>query len=249
MSKKAKSFSILSRGTTISGITKKTLKEIRIPIPSVHEQQKIADILSTWDRTIESLEKLIDAKQRLKKGLMQQLLTGTMRFPKFGEPVNNEGEIPFRWKLLKIKNIALLKAGGTPSTSNQEYWNGDIPWMNSGDLNRKTITEVEGRITDLGLKNSNTSIIPPHSVLIGLAGQGKTRGTAAINEISLCTNQSIATLILDPKRANYMFVYHNLDFRYSELRRLSVGDGGRGGLNLRIIGNLSIKLPPIEEQK
>ena len=73
-----------------------------------------------------------------------------------------------------------------------------------------------------------------YCILIGLAGQGKTRGTVAMNMIELCMNQSIAAIF--PSKDFYEdYLYHNLDFRYDELRQLSTGDGGRGGLNLNII--------------
>lgn len=119
--------------------------------------------------------------------------------------------------------------------------------MNSGELNLKIVNEVENRITELGLKNSATKFIPINCILIGLAGQGKTRGTVAINKIKLCTNQSIAAIF--PSNEVYdNFLYFNLDGRYNELRMLSTGDGGRGGLNLTIIKNLDIALPTLAEQ-
>jgi type I restriction enzyme S subunit len=101
------------------------------------------------------------------------------------------------WEEVLLGSIANLTAGGTPSTKHPDYWGGNIPWMNSGEINLKKVFGVEGRITDLGLKKSSTKIIPADSVLIALAGQGKTRGTVAINRIELCTNQSIAAVMPD----------------------------------------------------
>lgn len=158
------------------------------------------------------------------------------------------GWIPVEWDSSKIRYLSKLTAGGTPSTKHAEYWGGPIPWMSSGELNLKRVYGVAGRITELGLKNSSTKLIPKHSVLVGLAGQGKTRGTAAINEISLCTNQSVAAIIPNEK-LHYLYVYYNLDNRYLELRRLSTGDGGRGGLNLDLLSNLIIPIPHLPEQK
>lgn len=159
------------------------------------------------------------------------------------------GWIPEQWEVVKGKEFCTLKAGGTPSTRHPEYWGGDIPWMKSGDLNLKKIRSVDGRITKLGLKNSSSIMIPTHSVLIGLAGQGKTRGTVAINEIELCTNQSVAAYIPNEKDADFHYLFYTLERRYQELRRLSTGDGGRGGLNLKILGNIKFPLPPLPEQQ
>jgi type I restriction enzyme, S subunit len=156
--------------------------------------------------------------------------------------------IPSDWGEKRIGRLTKVVAGGTPSTSKEEYWNGNIPWMNSGELNLKRVQNVANRITEEGLKNSSTRMIPKHCILIGLAGQGKTRGTVAINLIELCTNQSIAA-IYPSDTFDEEYLFQNLDSRYDELRQLSTGDGGRGGLNLNIINSVKIPLPPLPEQK
>lgn len=157
------------------------------------------------------------------------------------------GWIPEDWDLKRIGKLTKTTAGGTPITDKSEYWGGDIKWMNSGELNLKRVYEVKGRITESGLLNSSTKIIPPNCVLIGLAGQGKTRGTIAMNMIPLCINQSIAAIFPSDK-LNQDYLYNNLDSRYLELRKLSTGDGGRGGLNLSLINSLFVPLPEIKEQ-
>jgi len=154
----------------------------------------------------------------------------------------NLSSLPKGWINPKIGTLTNVISGGTPSTRVSKYWNGNIRWMNSGELNLKKIYEVENRITKDGMENSNTSLIPEKCVLVGLAGQGKTRGTVAMNFVPLCTNQSIAA-ILPCEEVTADFLYFSLDSRYNELRALSTGDGGRGGLNLTIIKNLRIWVP------
>lgn len=151
------------------------------------------------------------------------------------------------WETKRIGDFTTVISGGTPSTRNAHYWGGDIRWMSSGELNLKRVYEVVGRITDAGLKNSSTRLVPRKCVLIGLAGQGKTRGTAAINYVDLCTNQSIASIIPNDTFIPE-YLYFNVDSRYNELRGLSTGDGGRGGLNLSIIKNFIIPFPDKKEQ-
>jgi type I restriction enzyme S subunit len=158
------------------------------------------------------------------------------------------GLIPDDWKVKPIGKFTDACAGGTPSTKVSAFWNGDIRWMNSGELNFKKVYEVENRITELGLQNSATKFIPENCILVGLAGQGKTRGTVAINKVPLCTNQSIAA-IFPCELVDYNYLYFNLDFRYNELRGLSTGDGGRGGLNLNIIKSLPIPIPPTKAEQ
>ena len=167
-----------------------------------------------------------------------------LRFAEF----DKDGE----WRLETVDNLSeTVTAGGTPSTKKDEYWGGNIRWINSGELNLKIVREVEGRITDKGLKNSSTKIIPVNCVLIGLAGQGKTRGTVATNKVELCINQSIASIFPNDEVFDSSYLYHNLDNRYNELRELSAGGQGRGGLNLKIIKEINIPIPPeiTEQQK
>ena len=167
---------------------------------------------------------------------------------RLGYKLTKVGWIPDDWDVNRIDELAKTTAGGTPKTSNQEYWNGEVFWMSSGDLNKKIIREVDGRITKKGLAESSAKLLPINSVLIGLAGQGKTRGIVAINKVELSSNQSVAAIIPSAK-AYYQFLYYNLDSRYAEIRRMSTGDGGRGGLNLKIINSIKIPLPDIPEQK
>lgn len=97
------------------------------------------------------------------------------------------------------------------------------------------------------MNNSSARMIPENSVLIALAGQGKTRGTVAINRIPLTTNQSIAAMAFSNEVVPE-FVFCNLESRYEEIRRMSSGDGSRGGLNKQIIGEMEIPYTSKEEQ-
>ncbi len=148
-----------------------------------------------------------------------------------------------------IGSFATCIVGATPSSGVSDYWDGgDIPWMSSGEVNRKTITYTEKSITQKGFDSSSTKLVPPNSVVIALAGQGKTRGLVAITRIALCTNQSLCAMTCD-STVLPDFLFYFLSSRYLELRGLSAGEGGRGGLNLQIIRNYSLPIPPLEIQK
>ena len=218
-------------GTSQLVLSEKKLAELRLPCPPLAEQQKIADILATCDRVIELKQQLLEEKRLQKQWLRQRLLTPQQE-----------------WRKATIGQIALVTTGATPDTKHSEYWGGNIRWMNSGELNLKHVHEVEGRITDAGLRKSGTKLIPANCVLIGLAGQGKTRGTAAINHVELCTNQSIAA-IHPGNQFDSEYLYHYLDSKYLELRKISSGDGARGGLNLDLIEGFVIYLPDVETQR
>jgi restriction endonuclease S subunit len=226
-------------GTTRLEFSIATLRKFPLPIPPTKaEQRAIAEALNDVDALLAALDRIIAKKRDLKQAAMQQLLTGKARLPGFS------GE----WAQKRVEDFAACTAGGTPATTVPAYWGGGIRWMNSGELNLKRVSEVEGRITEFGLANSSAKVLPKRCVLIGLAGQGKTRGTVAINEIELATNQSIAG-ILPNDSFEPEYLYHNLNARYDELRDLSSGGGGRGGLNLRIIKNLEVPFPHSNEQR
>ena len=152
------------------------------------------------------------------------------------------------WEQRKLGQCSVIITGGTPSTRILEYWSPkEIPWMSSGEINKKRISKTDDKISKLGLEQSSARWVKKNSILIALAGQGKTRGTVAINGIDLTTNQSIAAIELDSV-FNTEFVFQNLDSRYDELRKESSGDGTRGGLNKKIISDLYIPYTEYKEQ-
>ena len=149
---------------------------------------------------------------------------------------------------LPIKEIASCYAGATPKTTVKEYWDsGNIPWMSSGEVNKQIITETENFITQAGFDSCSTKMVPANSVVIALAGQGKTRGLVALTKIDLCTNQSLCAIVPNAQM-NSSFLYHFLGSQYQKLRTVSSGDGTRGGLNLQMINSYVVPVPPIEVQ-
>ncbi len=152
------------------------------------------------------------------------------------EVLLNEFPIPDSWQWLYISDLCNLKTGGT------------IRWLVSGDIHENEIYDCKGRITESGLENSNCKILPKNSVLIALNGQGKTRATVAVLKCEAACNQSLVAMI--QKYENLVlpkFLWLNLKYRYSEIRDIT-GQNQRRGLNMGLIGDLSISVPPIAEQ-
>jgi type I restriction enzyme S subunit len=153
------------------------------------------------------------------------------------------GGVEVAWKALGDVSLK-ISSGGTPQTGVREYWEGGtIPWMSSGEVNLETIYETENFITEAGLKNSNAKLVPKNSIVIALAGQGKTRGKVARIRIDLTTNQSLASITVDEKIVNPDYLYHFLKTQYENLRQISSGSGTRGGLNLQMISSYKFPLP------
>ncbi len=159
----------------------------------------------------------------------------------------SETSNPRGWPNCELGELTEIILGGTPSTAIPAFWGGTIPWMSSGDIHRKIIDDVPGRITKLGLESSNARLVNPPSVAVALAGQGKTRGTAALVQATLSTNQSVALLRPIDERLDARFLYFNLDHRYEELRNRSMGDG-RAGLSGSVLAKVPIALPPRKVQ-
>jgi len=162
---------------------------------------------------------------------------------------NSAGKIfEHPWSEDVLLNLGSVTVGGTPRTSVEKYWKDEIPWMSSGDVHLRRIYDVPGRISKLGLQSSNATLVSPPSVAVGLAGQGKTRGTVALALRNICTNQSVALIKSEERKLNIVYLFYNLEFRYEELRSRSAG-GGRAGLSKAILEQLPIPLPQVEYQE
>lgn len=219
----------------VPSISKESLSNFKLPIPPLEVQEEIVRLLDDFTaKTTELQDKLNEELEARKK-----------QYEYYRETVLNDN---LDSMTVKIGDVADLKAGATPKTSNPEFWeNGTIPWMSSGEVNQGKVTYTEKKITELGYNSSSTKILPSETVVIALAGQGKTRGTVAITQIPLCTNQSLCGICAKDE-LNSMYLYHYLKSRYEDLRAISNGDGTRGGLNLKMIANYDIPLPPLEVQ-
>ena len=214
------------KSSTMNQITQKMLDKVEVPFPDKDVRETLSAIASQADKS-----KFGDFKSQF--------------IEMFGTVENNTHNFP----IMTIGEFANCFAGATPSTSHPEYWeNGRIRWMSSGEVHKGHVEDTDSRITELGYKSASTRMVPIHSIVIAIAGQGKTRGTVAITEVDLCTNQSLCAIVPD-ERVNYSYLYHNLQGRYLELRGLSGDVNGRGGLNLKIIQKIPVILPPIEKQQ
>lgn len=221
-----------SDSSTINNINNETWKNFQIPIPPRPVQEEIVRILDKFTELEKELEKELELRRKQYAFYRDKLLTF-------------DGGV--EWK--RLGDVCQLVAGATPSKSVLAYWNnGTISWMSSGEVNLRIVRDTEKKITQLGYDSASTKIVPVHSVIIALAGQGKTRGKVAINEIELCTNQSLCSMICG-ESLNYKYLYYYLDSKYEELRAISNGDGNRGGLSLKILAPYKIPVPSPTEQE
>ena len=214
----------------MSYIVISTLKSFPIPIPPIEIQEKIVQIL---DKFTDYVTELTSRKKQY-SFYRDKLLS-------FEDEVYQ-----VEWKTLG--EVAECLAGATPRTSNSSYWeNGTIPWMSSGEVSKGFVYDTEKKITQEGYDSCSTKVVPRDTVVIALAGQGKTRGTVAITKVELCTNQSLCSIVSNDD-INSHYLYYYLKGQYQKLRDISSGEGTRGGLNLKMIRDFRIPVPSLKIQ-
>ena len=224
-------------GTDPPNLSVSILRKFKLPVPPLPEQKKIAKILSTWDEAIVTTEQLLANSQQQKKALMQQLLTGKKRFPGF------EGE----WKLKRLQDIGKIVSGGTPSTSNSNYWDEGVLWVTPTDvtaLSNRYISSTKRTISEEGLKNSSAKEAPAGSVLVCTRA---TIGWLAITTKRTTTNQGFKNVIPN-KEIEADFLYYLLTYNKHNLIRFACGSTFLE-LSKKDFERIKFSFPSLEEQK
>jgi type I restriction enzyme S subunit len=152
------------------------------------------------------------------------------------------GEIPIDWLDMPIGAIAEVSSGGTPSRKVPSFWNGDIPWVTTAELDGGEIKEATQFISAAGLQSSAAKWLPAGTLLVALYGQGKTRGKCAALRIAATTNQACAAIRL-VDGVDSEFVRQNLTHRYDYIRSLSNG-GSQENLSGAIVKQIRVGMPP-----
>jgi type I restriction enzyme S subunit len=231
--------------TTHPLITQTFLNSYSVPLPQIIEQKKIARVLSDVGDAIHLVDSAISQTERLKKGLMQKLLTEGIGHKEFKK--TKLGKIPKTWKVSTIERECVLGTGGTPRRSKPEYFGGNIPWVKSTEIDYNVITSTEESLTKSGLKNSNAKIYPSGSLVLALYGQGVTRGKCAIFGIDAAVNQACA-VIQSSGQIYLPYLFYWFQQEYSNIRSLSQG-ANQANLNMTIIRSLKLPLPDFFEQQ
>ena len=156
--------------------------------------------------------------------------------------------LPEGWAWSSLGQLFDVHVGATPSRAKPEYWNGDIPWVSSGEVAFCRIAATKECITELGLKNSSTTVHPLGTVLLGMIGEGKTRGQAAILDISACNNQNSAAIRVSDSGLPPEYVYRFLESQYESTRNAGSGNN-QPALNKSIVQSLLFPVPPEPEQQ
>jgi type I restriction enzyme S subunit len=165
-----------------------------------------------------------------------------------GEPENDLTSLPQHWAASTLGACFRILGGATPSRRRPEYWGGDIPWVSSGEVRFNRIVKTRETISAAGLRNSSTQINPVGSVLLGIVGEGKTRGQVAILDVPAANNQNSAAIWVSQTDMPPEFVFFWLWSRYEHTRRLAVGNN-QPALNRSMVARMPLPVPPLEEAR
>ena len=228
-----------SGGSTRYNIGQEILSSISLLLPSLEEQSRIATFFTALDKKIAELKQKKTLLMQYKKGIMRKIFSQELRFKD-----DKGNELP-KWEKIKLGNLTTVVIGGTPSTIKKEYWNGDIGWLTSGDLNNGDIEKPSKLITELGLKNSSAKLMPPDTVLLAMTGA--TLGRIGYLKINCSGNQSIAGFLPHNKYVS-KFLFYSLQFNLNLILSNSAG-AAQPGINKNSIENLEFLFPTISEQE
>ena len=202
-------FLAFSSMTTRASLANSDLLNMEVEIPNKSIQNNIAEILSRYDSLIENYQKQIKLLEESAQRLYKEWFVD-LRFPRHENTKIVDG-VPEGWSYMKIKDRYKTVLGGTPSRSINNYWGGDISWINSGEINKLRIINPSEKITIDGYNNSSTKLMPIHTTILAITGA--TLGQVSYTEIETCANQSVVGIIDEKNTTNeylYLNIYNNI---------------------------------------
>jgi len=220
-------------GVTRFNISKARFKKVLIPVicpnnpeKSLAIQSEIVRILDSFIALTAELTAELTARKKQYNHYRDQLLSF------------DEGEFEVEWKTLNEVSKK-ISSGGTPKTGVSEYYDGDIPWLRTQEIDFREIWDTAIKITDAGVKNSSARLIPANCVIVAM--YGATVGKIGINKIPMTTNQACANINVDDKIADYRYIFHYLTSQYGYIK--SLGTGSQTNINAQIVKSLKVPIP------
>jgi type I restriction enzyme, S subunit len=220
----------LGSGTTFPELSKARAREVEIPVAPIAEQRRIVAAIEEDFSRVDDADDSLQRAQRRLRNLKAALLSAALK----GWPERTLGE------------FAEVFVGTTPSRSAPELWEGDVPWVSSGEVAFCRIHQTRETISPAAVTSADR-LHPPGTVLLAMIGEGKTRGQAAILDVAATHNQNSAAIRLDSQFCTPEWLFYVLMARYQETRRAGSG-AQQPALNRARVQALSIPLPPLEDQ-
>lgn len=186
-------FAGLNVGSAVPSLTVPVIENIKITLPSLNKQKRIANILSSLDDKIELNRRINENLEQQAQALFKSWFVDFEPF-KGGKFVDSElGMIPEEWRVGYYTELVDIKGGGTPKTNIKEYWNGDIPFFSPKDVDSNCfVLDTEKHITAMGLDNCNSNLFPSKTVFITARG---TVGKIVMAGTEMAMNQTNYALL------------------------------------------------------
>ena len=192
-------FHARANGVTRYGLTHTGILSVRTPLPPLPDQRAIVRYLDHVDRRIRQYvaakRKLIALLEEEKQAIVNRAVTRGLdpNVPLKPSGVDWLGDVPEHWETVRVGHFSKVGNGSTPSRANAAYWTDGVhPWLNSSSVNQGIIVSADQFVTNLALRECHLPRLRPGSVLVGITGQGKTRGMAAVLDIDATINQHMA---------------------------------------------------------
>ena len=241
----------LDSGSTLPSMTKSAYESIVVKLPDLNIQKAVANILFNLRKKLEINNQINQELEAMAKTLYDYWFV-QFDFPdQNGKPYKSSGgkmvynpelkrEIPEGWGVAKVEDIAQTGSGGTPKSTNVSYYsNGEIPWINSGELEQTVITSTSNFITEEGLNNSSAKLFPSGTILVAM--YGATAGKVSFLTFEASTNQAICAIMLTDIRMRY-YLKNVIEDLYQYLVKLSTGSA-RDNLSQDMIKNIKVVIP------
>ena len=245
-----------SSEAAVPGLNRETVYETVAMVPDHDLQTQIADYL---DRETAEIDILVQEKQGMLALLEQKRAALIRHFVTRGlnprTRLKDSGlgwlpQVPAHWEIRKMKFVGAIGNGSTPNVENLDYWTDNpssYPWLNSSVVNDDYVSSASRYVTELALKECHLPKIKPPAVLVGITGQGKTRGKASVLNFEATINQHVA--FIAPFSSSCEYLQALLQTAYGFLRSESDGAGStKGAITCEQLANFAIPVPPVEEQ-
>lgn len=241
---------------TQRNISMDDIPRLVLMLPPLAEQLHVAAFLERETAKIDDLvaeqRRLMELLKEKRQAVISHAVTKGLNPRASMKPSGIEwlGDVPAHWQVLPTKYLARVGNGSTPNRENPAYWSdGEYPWLTSTVVNADCVLEAEEFVTSLALTECHLPKISPPAVLIGITGQGRTRGMATTLLVEATINQHIAFVKPLSSRVDVFFLRRFFDMVHPFLRRDSdTGGSTKGAITCDQIGNVKLALPPPEEQ-
>ncbi|MFD4608214.1 restriction endonuclease subunit S [Streptomyces sp. NPDC058440] len=222
---------IAKQTTSIAHLGGDRFGAVLFPLIPAAAQRRIVEVIDSFSELERGIEASI-AKTRLIHGeVARRVLLGENR------------------RLRKIKDVATVSSGSTPSRARRDFWDGgDVPWVRTGEIDFNVITETGEHVTRKAVHEAGLRVYPQGTVLLAMYGDGATRGRVGSLGVEAAINQAAAAIVCDPLQVDHRYLYYFLETQYTEIRNIGQGSN-RSNLNGALVGAIEIPLPSVEEQR